>query len=288
MTEFVPLQELHLDFRIAEEKDIERDWFVLHMRDIVAYEQKGCFALLENDQPVGMITTTRYGKAGWLGWLYVKESERQRGLGEKLMLLGIEYLESCGCSSVLLEAVFKAAPLYARLGFERQFITHHYRLEREAFKPVSSEGITISPFTQSDLESVALFDSRYSHVDRQALFGVVLGNPTFAGWVARKDRRVVGFMGRTLTQKNQQIGPLVVDPTIEPQGAVASALASAAFEVDHRLLYIRCPEVDPDRATDLTQIGCEQREVATVRMVRGERPTAEFRGVLCLGCPGKG
>ncbi|MCK4372746.1 MAG: GNAT family N-acetyltransferase, partial [candidate division Zixibacteria bacterium] len=89
-----PLTIEHLEFRLAEEPGCQRNWFVPHMRDLIRYQPDGCFALCDGDDVIGMVTTTPYQAVGWIGWLYVAERCRERGLGARLMQAAVSYLQN--------------------------------------------------------------------------------------------------------------------------------------------------------------------------------------------------
>lgn len=46
---------------------------------LLAYEPEGCFIAEEGGEPAGMVTTTSYGKLGWIGCLIV--GSEKRGIG---------------------------------------------------------------------------------------------------------------------------------------------------------------------------------------------------------------
>ena len=82
--EFRKLTSGMLEFRLGHDPDIDPDWFVAHLTDIISYDPDGCFALCDGDKVVGMITSTTYQEVAWLGWLFVLEDYRKGGLGAKL------------------------------------------------------------------------------------------------------------------------------------------------------------------------------------------------------------
>ena len=103
-----------LQFRLGQDPDIDPDWFVAHLNDVIRFNPDGCFGLLDGDDVIGMITSTVYQQVGWLGWLFVLEKYRQGGLGARLMEKGIEHIQSRGVSTVLLEADVKAISISVR------------------------------------------------------------------------------------------------------------------------------------------------------------------------------
>ena len=74
-------RETDIDFALSETKregwDPTRETFEIHL----AHDPEGCFIAVDGDDAVGMITTTRYEKTGWIGELIVTPESRGRGIG---------------------------------------------------------------------------------------------------------------------------------------------------------------------------------------------------------------
>ena len=275
-------------FRLAEENLFDPDWFIPHLDDIIRYHPDGCFALLHNHHPVGMITSTPYRNVGWLGWLYVSKDHRLCGLGERLMQAGIDHLNGLGIGTIIIEAVVEAVSLYRRIGFREQFHTGHYQLDPDKFTSHPHEQIAVHRMTDERLRELAAFDRRFFHEDRLRFFEIVAENKNFEGYLAETDGRICGFLFLTQTSRNRQVSPMVVDPQENRGTAIASALFRAAFDVSDKPLYFRCPMVDMERSRILVQLGATAVDYHTVRMVLGSEYPLERVGVLSLGCPGKG
>ncbi|UCG60902.1 MAG: GNAT family N-acetyltransferase [Candidatus Zixiibacteriota bacterium] len=277
-----------LEFRLGNDPEIDTEWFVAHLDDVIRNDPDGCFALCDDNRVIGMITSTVYQEIGWLGWLFVLEQHRLSGLGEQLMRQGIDYIRSRGVKTTLLEADLKATSLYERLGFERQFKTQHFILSRGELKAGRRVLAEIRPVTDGDLEQVVLFDREYFHQDRLNMFRTVFANPGFRGWVGRVEGKTSGYMFVTEATENQQVSPLVIDPSPELAEEVAGGLIREAFKACPKPLYFRCPMVADDRADTLRELGATEVNYYTMRMFLGESYKTERKGVLSLGCPGKG
>ncbi len=288
MTSFVPLSPDMLDFRLVEDDEVEPDWFLTRMRDYIALEPDGCFALVESGRPLGMVTTVCYQKTGWIGWLYVVEAERGKGLGEQLMRQALGYCITRGMRSIVLEAVVEAVSLYRRCGFKSQFQTQHFIVEPGNFQPAAHDSVAVHEFTPEDLPRLKSLDQALFSQDRFRHLEVLTANPNFAGWVAESDSQSVGYLFSTATSKGRQVGPLVVDPDAAEPKAVLSALLSAALDTDSRPMIIRTPLVTGERSMPLIDLGAIARDYYTERMFAGEPYPVEGEGVFSLGCPGKG
>ncbi len=285
-----PLTIEHLEFRLAEEPGCQRNWFVPHMRDLIRYQPDGCFALCDGDDVIGMVTTTPYQAVGWIGWLYVAERCRERGLGVRLMQTAISYLQNAGMRTILLEGVVEAEPLYRRLGFRRQFITQHYRLDAAVVsRSADDDGdLRVGPFDKAGLDDIVALDRAFFHQDRRRMFEIVIENENFGGCVLSINDGLRGYLWWTRSEHNRQAGPCIIDSRDPRPNCLLSTLLETAFDMDDRPLYLRCPMVDSDRAALLVQCGAERVDYHTVRMYLGEPYQAESPGVLSLGCPGKG
>jgi ribosomal protein S18 acetylase RimI-like enzyme len=122
----------------------------------------GCFIARDNDTPVGIITTVRFGAFAYLGTLIVSPDYRNRRIGEALMRHAISMLQSDGVTTIELDGVFPAVPLYRRLGFKDKYIS--LRMFRPADDAPGSPPEPESPF-----EALPAFDLKHIGLDRQAL-----------------------------------------------------------------------------------------------------------------------
>lgn len=286
--EFKKLTPEMLEFRLGADPEIDPEWFIAHLKDIIRFNPDGCFALVDDDSVIGMITSTAYQHTGWLGWLFVLERYRHHGLGEKLMRRAMDHLQSEGMETILLEADTKAVSLYRRLGFVEQFHTRHFTLAEDDFESVTVGPVEVRPAKTSDLPSVAAFDREYFHEDRRALFEIVFGNPNFRGFVAQFNGSIVGYLFITEATDNQQVSPMVVDLSHESSVSAERALISAAFGACAKPLYFRLPMLTEGYSDRLRSLGARPIDYRTVRMYLGREYKPEREGVLSLGCPGKG
>ncbi len=283
-----PLSLDHLGYRTEEERELDADWFIAHMADYLQYHPEGCFTLFDDDRPIGMITGIPYQTIGWLGWLYVLESQRKGGLGAELTKAGIEHLRSVGMKTVILEAVVEAVPLYKRLGFVEQFLTQHYLLSSEGRTFATADDVEVSPAAPEQLDEIMSFDFRFFGQDRRRMFEIAMRNRGFEGFVARRKGRTAGYLFLTEGSADRQVSPMLVLPAADHDGAVTRTLFAAAFERATKPLYFRCPQVYRERSRRLEECGATKVDYHTVRMFLGQEYVVEREGVLSLGCPGKG
>jgi GNAT superfamily N-acetyltransferase len=78
---------------------------------------QGCFVRREDGNALGYITSTRYGRSGWIGNLLVHPGARGRGIGRELMELTLSALLKNDVKTVWLTASEEGSGLYRKLGF---------------------------------------------------------------------------------------------------------------------------------------------------------------------------
>ncbi len=117
---------------------------------------------------------------------------------------------------------------------------------------------------------------------------IAMANRGFEGYVAARKGRMAGFLFLTEGLSNRQVSPMIVDPSVDRDGAVSRSLLAAAFEKSAKPLYFRCPLVFQERSRPLLECGATKVDYHTIRMFLGQEYQIEREGVLSLGCPGKG
>jgi len=94
---------------------------------LLEYSPHGCFIAREDDRPVGIISSVKYGDFAFLGTLIVAPDCRGRKIGETLMRRAIGYLHGVGVTTIELDGVFAAVNLYRRLGFADKYLSLRFR-----------------------------------------------------------------------------------------------------------------------------------------------------------------
>jgi ribosomal protein S18 acetylase RimI-like enzyme len=77
----------------------------------------------DGDRPVGFALVAIRGDEAWIGGMGTLPSERRRGLGEAVLVAGVDAARERGCRRAWLEVIDRNEPavrLYERLGFERE------------------------------------------------------------------------------------------------------------------------------------------------------------------------
>lgn len=157
---------------------------------LIAIEPQGCFVARDDEQRVGMVTTTTGGDYAFLGSLIVHPAHRGEGTGESLMRHALGYLRARQIKTVELDATFPAASLYCRLGFRDKYLS--LRFVRPA-----SDCATLSEPAPEGGDPDRLFDA-----------------------ISRLDARLTGLSRRILLKRfvTESAESILVYPSTMPKG----------------------------------------------------------------------
>ncbi|MCK5708203.1 MAG: GNAT family N-acetyltransferase [Candidatus Aureabacteria bacterium] len=118
---------MELSIRYMTEKDLpailqmalQEGWKsdLIEFRMFIEFNPLGCFVCTNARQVIGAITTFCHNKSAWIGNFIVAEKYRGQGIGKKLFLRAIEYLDKKKKKQIYLNAAYKAKGLYAKFGF---------------------------------------------------------------------------------------------------------------------------------------------------------------------------
>ena len=84
---------------------------------LLAQFPRGCLAAWDDGEPVGYVTSIKYGESGWIGNLIVRGAFRGKGVGSALMDRALQALAGAGAETVWLTASKQGKPMYEKLGF---------------------------------------------------------------------------------------------------------------------------------------------------------------------------
>ncbi len=228
---------------------------------IVRYEPDGCFVEEEDGAPVGMVTTTCYESIAWMGNLIVPPEHRRKGIGQRLMERGLEYIRSRGIGTVWLDADAPGVNIYRRLGFVDTGDSLRFALGSRP-DVGATEAMVILP---SDIDDVVTFDAPRFGQDREGLIRFWLERSSSA-FVRREGGRVVGYAIAMPMSAGTMIAPCVADDADTAECLLRAVIASSP---DGTIgLGILADSVDGANA--LAKLGFEAK-TTSLRMVLGER-----------------
>jgi ribosomal protein S18 acetylase RimI-like enzyme len=224
------------------------------------HDPEGCFIAETDDEPVGMVTTTRYAGTAWIGHLIVTPERRRRGVGRALMEHAMGHLADQGVATIRLEADPPGMHLYRQLGFDQEFESLRFRLSKAG----RGERGPIEPIEAGDLGRVAAFDPDHFGDDRGRLLGLlyVQADPAFQ---CHEAGRLTGYLfavpGRSVTR----LGPWVA----VGHDVADALLRSVVAALPGRTLAVGVPAVNRD-ASELFRTHGFVEHKSSFRMVYGE------------------
>jgi ribosomal protein S18 acetylase RimI-like enzyme len=225
----------------------------------LAHDPGGAFIAEHGGEPVGMVTTTRYSTAGFIGNLIVAPDHRSRGLGRALMERGLAHLEAAGVVTVRLDGDPPGMALYRSLGFVDEWESRRYR----ATAPDRESSVGVRAMTEADLDQVCALDRPFFGEDRSRLVRLLAPRMELC-LVAEDASGLTGFAFAEHTSRGVRVGPLVaVDVT-----AARSLLAACCAAVVGRTVTIGVPGRNAAGCGLLDELGF--RSISpSLRMVRG-------------------
>lgn len=194
------------DFRFAVALTDKENWGYVEsdFERLLGYEPDGCFIAEDDGTPVGITTTTSYGRVAWIGNVIVEPDCRDKGIGERLVRHAMDYLESLGVGTIQLTSYVDTVAFYESLGFEAEF-------------PVLSMSVDTTRFTteagreakREDLDKIAAFDASCFGGDRSRVIRQLWED--FPQLVLMSERGPFGYVIGFCTRKTCEIGPLIVE-----------------------------------------------------------------------------
>jgi len=96
----------------------------------LSMEPEGCFLAEWDGAPAGTATTVVYGTdLAWIGMVLVHPDYRRRGIGGRLLLKCIEYLQVRGVRCIKLDATPQGRPVYEKLGFRDEWTMRRWEAD---------------------------------------------------------------------------------------------------------------------------------------------------------------
>lgn len=227
---------------------------------LLSFAPQGCFIAWEANERLGTITSTRYGDFAFLAVLIVREQSRGHGVGRQLMEHAIARLKADGVTTIELDGVLKAVPLYRRIGFRSK----HYSLRFRGQAPDLAATVElIEPAVRNEILD---FDRRHIDLPRTEVIDRFLTEFAESAYVLG-DKSVRGYcVLRPRLDDSLSLGPLVAgtrDDAVELLTGVLSKYRG-------RMIRIGVPDIRGSIAGHLKRLGFGQAE-PSLRMYLGER-----------------
>jgi ribosomal protein S18 acetylase RimI-like enzyme len=276
------MQTPDLDF--ATECTLSEGWLSETRREIVGFFEnnaKGCFVAESNGKRIGICIATHYGESGFVGELIVAKERRGQGIGHKLLEHAVNYLTTSGASSVYLDGVPAAVPLYERIGFRKVC-----RSLRFAGRIQGKPSPLMRQMQLKDLAVVLEIDRRAFGADRGFFLRRRLTLYPELCRVVNKNRNVAGFALGRRGQGLVSIGPLVGEQAGVNPAMLLEDIALYAGAVDLRLGILETNTVAVKTAKSL---GFAELPNPPWRMVLGSSSNlGASNQCFAIGSPAKG
>ncbi|MFZ2959413.1 MAG: GNAT family N-acetyltransferase [Candidatus Ozemobacteraceae bacterium] len=210
------------DFGAAESILNESFLQVAHRRTVLETGLKitpdGWFLAQVGGMPVGLVGATCYQNLAWIGMMAVHPQFQSNGIGRRLMIHVLSFLEKHGIETVLLDATSAGHPLYRSLGFVDADESRVYE-QNPTLPTIMSEEcdwesaehllllnkIAIRPITEKDLLRLAAFDFFSFGANRGKFLTILHEILPGRCFLAERNGSILGY---SIAQQNR-IGPWV-------------------------------------------------------------------------------
>lgn len=173
---------------------------------LIDFEPEGCFVAYDDDERIGMLTTTSYGRLGWIGNVVVRSDRRQERIGADIVEHAVRYLRGKSTDIIGLYSYLDSIPFYERIGFLQSF-----RVSRFSAIARSSQGRKTRTVISDILPRIAEFDQRFFPGDRSRVIQRMMENfPHLVFYV--EEGEILGYIVGFCSPKACEIGPWVCDP----------------------------------------------------------------------------
>lgn len=171
-------------------------------RRILRVQPGGSFVATEKKRRVGIVTTTSYGRLGWIGNVVVSKRYRKLGIGSWLVKHAILYLRKKGARTIGLFSYKRNLPFYQRLGFKRDASYLRFLGKGRA---LTSEGPT--GIDSKDFERILAFDRKCFRHYRDRLLKELLRRFRDSSFVTMRNGDVLGYIVGKNYDTTCEIGP---------------------------------------------------------------------------------
>jgi len=227
---------------------------------LLAHDPAGCFVAEVDGERVGMVSTTRYDRTGWVGHLIVRPGFRRSGLGTRLFAHAMDVLRGQGVRTMHLEADPPGVRIYLRAGFRPEFESLRFRVTPCTGLPAGDT----EPLTQADLPALFAFDAERFGDDRSRLLAMIFERASVAR-VLRRRGEIAGYVLGVPAMASPSIGPLVAVDVDAARHLLGAALAELPTTFT---ITLGIPETNREGVALYRSLGFEPRPSCT-RMACG-------------------
>ena len=179
----------------------EQDW-----QRFLQMNPEGCFAAELDGAVCGTVTTLAYEKHfGWIGMVLVDPAQRGQGIGTRLLLQGMNYLQAAGIETLKLDATPMGHPLYLQLGFEDE-----YQIERWEGVSHGGSGAGLK-MTLEQFDRVCRWDREVFGADRSRLLTCLWREGARYSAVLCSGSEISGYIFGRAGSRAHYLGPWVAE-----------------------------------------------------------------------------
>ena len=244
---------------------------------LILFEPRGCFVAWLGRKRIGIVTSTTYGRFGFIGTLIVRQEWKGSGFGVRLMERAIAYLNDRGVGTIELDGVFPVVPIYRKFGFKDKYLSLRFKR-----KPGTAGFSSSSEGHSKFIREIPGFDRRLTGIERGRMIRQYLREFPAEVYTTGTGKLQAYAVLRPRESGVSMIGPFVATGPGPAEAVLNRILADHA----HDPLIMGIPAVN-NSAVDLVQkYGFKNRE-PSLRMFLGERKDYE-KNVYGILSPEKG
>ena len=266
------------DAGFAQDLSTAEGWgfYAVDFRRMVALDPAGCFIARQADRRVGMVCTVSYGTHAFIGCLIVLREARGRDVGLRLMQAAIGFLDKKNITTIELDGVIAAVPMYRKLGFKDKYLS--CRLARSG----QNSPETAAPSWSGDSDEILRYDLAKTGIERGTVLHKLLQE--YPDGVCTVHHH--GIAGYGMIRRREggfyMIGPLVAD-----NDRIAGELMQRLLcRAEDERVAIGVPGTRPTAVDVMLDHGFYYTQ-PSLRMYRGERIDYESH-IYCILGPEKG
>jgi len=197
------LHDLESVFRIVD--SMHWGYFDYDIKRMINFDPEGNFVAVDQDRIIGVNFSSHASDFGFIGPVIVLEEFRGKKIGEDLMTSAIDHLKHMHVTTIELDSVFPAAPLYRRLGFIDKYFS--YRLRKVLNWPIQP----IQKFDKSMTDELLAFNYKMTGLDRSNHLRKFCEEFPDSIYVIKNDKLQAYGLVRPRTENMFWLGPLVAE-----------------------------------------------------------------------------
>ncbi|MCI0379417.1 MAG: GNAT family N-acetyltransferase [Gemmataceae bacterium] len=244
-----------------------------------ALEPEGCFVAENDGQVIGTACTCVFDDVAWINLVLVVAAQRGKGIGTRLMLEVLKFLDDRRVPTIRLDATPLGQSIYEKLGFVVE-----YELTRFAgvLPPAPQTASHVERVTSASVAAVVAFDQEITRTNREKLLRYQLEHQLDSLLCVRAGERIAGFAAFRPGRRAWQIGPCLGESE-----ACLQLLTAVQECVGGNPVFMDVPAQNEAARSRAKAFGLTPQRILT-RMSRGRRIEERIDKLWCSFGPEKG